>query len=76
MEFYWNTGNEKCIHKFIRKISKEKTSGNYRVQRRDTVIQEINRWYDVFIAVLTRIQAFLECDAMSIGVVFQKGLNL
>ena len=55
---------------------KRENVGKLRVQRRDTVTQEINRWYDVFIAVLTKIQAFLEYDAISIGVVFQKGLNL
>jgi len=63
------------MYKQIYSKKKEK-SREIRAQRRDTVIQEINRWYEVFIAVPAKIQALLEYDAMYIGVVFQKGLNL
>lgn len=56
--------------------SQKRNRREIRVQWWDTVIQEINRWYEIFIAVLTKIQAFLEYDAMSIGVIFQKELNL
>ena len=56
--------------------SQKRNRREIRVQWWDTVIQEINRWYEIFIAVLTKIQGFLEYNAISIGVIFQKELNL